>query len=55
MRPGDPAKPRASAPEPADEAPEVPGLRTWPAVYWFAFGTFLAVVLGLTIFSRVFA
>jgi hypothetical protein len=55
MTPGDPAKLRTSAPEPADEAPDVPGLSTWPAVYWFAFGTFVAVVVGLTIFSRVYA
>lgn len=59
MMPGDPAKSDRGAPrvppEPADEAPDVPGLHTWGAVYWFAFGTFVVVVVALTIFSRVFA
>ena len=42
-------------PEPPDEAPDVPGLHSWTAVYWFAFGTFVAVLVALTIFSRVYA
>jgi hypothetical protein len=33
----------------------VPGLHSWTAVYWFAFGTFVAVLVALTIFSRVYA
>ena len=54
MTSGDKVKPGAAAPEP-DEAPDVPGLQTWPAVYWFAFGTFIAAVIALTIFSRFYA
>ena len=38
-----------------DEAPDVPGFRTWGGVYWFAFGVFVAGVVALTVFSRVFA
>jgi hypothetical protein len=40
---------------PADESPGVPGFRTWRGVYLFVFGCFIAVVIALTIFSRVFA
>ena len=40
---------------PADESPGVPGFRTWGGVYWFAFGVFVAGVVALTIFSRVYA
>jgi hypothetical protein len=42
-------------PEPADEAPDVPGFRTWGGVYWFAFAVFVAVVGALTLFTRAFA
>ena len=43
-------------PEPEnDESPGLPGFRTWRGVYWFVFGCFLAFVLALTLFSRVFA
>ena len=43
-------------PDPSDsEAPGVPGFRTWRGVYWFVFGTFVAVVIALAIFSRVYA
>jgi hypothetical protein len=38
-----------------DESPGVPGFRTWRGVYLFVFGCFIAFVLALTIFSRVFA
>jgi len=38
-----------------DEAPGVPGFRTWAGVYWFAFGVFVAGVVALTLFSRAFA
>lgn len=59
MRPGDQAKsgplPPPVPPEPVDEAPDVPGLHTWNAVYWFAFVVFVAVVAALTVFSRVYA
>ena len=43
-------------PEPDnDDAPGVPGFRTWRGVYLFVFGCFVAFVIALTIFSRVFA
>lgn len=45
-----------SQPTPPDEpSPGVPGFRTWGGVYWFVFGSFVAVVIALTIFSRVYA
>ncbi|HEY4414656.1 MAG TPA: hypothetical protein VGO57_03105 [Verrucomicrobiae bacterium] len=37
------------------ENPGVPGFRTWRGVYWFVFVAFVAVVVLLTIFSRMFA
>jgi hypothetical protein len=46
---------KKALPEPADEAPDVPGFRTWGGVYWFAFGVFVAVVGALTLFTRAFA
>ena len=48
-------RPTRSTSEPDDNAPGVPGFRTWRGVYWFVFACFAAVVLALTIFSRVFA
>jgi hypothetical protein len=39
----------------ADEAPDVPGFRTWGGVYWFVFAVFVAVVVALTLFTRAFA
>jgi hypothetical protein len=42
--------------EPQDEnSPEVPGFRSWRSIYWFVFVSFVAVVVALTIFSRVYA
>jgi hypothetical protein len=41
--------------DPPDEAPGVPGFRTWRGVYAFVLGAFVAVVLALAIFSHVFA
>ncbi|MCX6954481.1 MAG: hypothetical protein NTV51_20195 [Verrucomicrobia bacterium] len=41
--------------DPADEAPGVPGFRTWKGIYVFVFVTFVAVVAALALFSRVFA
>ena len=38
-----------------DEPPGVPGFRTWRGVYLFVFGCFVASVLLLALFSRVFA
>jgi hypothetical protein len=43
-------------PEPKDEeSPGLPGFRSWRGVYWFVFGCFLLVVIGLTLFSHAFA
>ncbi len=36
-----------------DESPGVPGFRTWRGVYWFVLGCFIAVVVALTIFTRL--
>jgi hypothetical protein len=51
--------PNDSTPSPppphADDSPGVPGFRTWRGVYLFVFGCFVAIVIALTIFSRVFA
>jgi hypothetical protein len=45
-----------SSPEkPVDDSPQVPGFRTWRVVYWFVFGSFIAVVIALTLFSRYYA
>ncbi len=42
--------------EPAnDDAPGVPGFRTWRGVYLFVFGCFVVVVIALTWFAHVFA
>lgn len=39
----------------AGDEPAVPGFRSWRAVYWFVFACFVAMIIGLTIFSRVHA
>lgn len=44
-----------SAPEEPEEAPGVPGFRTWRGVYAFVLGMFVLMVVGLAIFSRVYA
>ena len=46
---------KSALPEASDEAPDVPGFRTWGGVYWFAFACFLGVVGALTLFTRAFA
>ncbi len=33
----------------------MPGFRSWRAVYWFVFGVFVAIVIALTVFTRVYA
>ncbi len=43
------------APVDPDDSPGVPGFRTWRGVYLFVFACFVAVVIALTIFSRVYA
>lgn len=37
-----------------DDAPGVPGFRTWRGVYLFVFGVFVAVVIALTIFTHAY-
>lgn len=44
-----------AAPSGSDDAPGVPGFRTWRGVYLFVFGAFVLMVIALAIFSRVFA
>ena len=46
---------RPPAPEENDDAPGVPGFRTWGGVYLFVLGVFALLVIGLTLFSRFFA
>ena len=40
---------------PDDKSPGVPGFRTWRGVYLFVFAVFVAVVVLLALFSRLFA
>jgi hypothetical protein len=40
---------------PDDDAPGVPGFRTWRGVYLFVLGSFIAMVLALTLFTRCHA
>ena len=44
-----------SRPHGDDEAPGVPGFASWRNVYVFVFVGFVVTVIGLAIFSRVFA
>ena len=41
--------------EPENRPPGVPGFKTWRGVYVFVFACFIAVVIALTIFSKIFA
>jgi hypothetical protein len=51
-----PASEKILASEAADDRDTgLPGLRTWRGVYWFVLAVFALVVIGLTVFSRVFA
>ncbi len=47
--------PRLPGDHSSPETPGVPGFRTWRGVYLFVFACFVATVIALTIFSRVFA
>jgi len=38
-----------------DEGPRLPGFRTWRGVYLLVVGAFVALVVGLTIFTRLHA
>jgi hypothetical protein len=42
-------------PEEPEEAPGVPGFKTWRGVYVFVLGMFILMVLALALFSRVHA
>ena len=57
MTPGDQRAPGRDPTDPHgdDESPGVPGFHTWRGVYWFVLTSFVAAVLALTVFSRVFA
>jgi hypothetical protein len=46
---------KPAAPHSPDESPQVPGFRSWPAVYWFVVVWFVLVVGLLAWFSRWFA
>ena len=37
------------------EPPDLPGFRTWRAVYMFVFGCFVLVVVLLAVFTRIFS
>jgi hypothetical protein len=37
------------------EPPDVPGFRSWRAVYLFVFGWFVLVVVLLTVFTGIFS
>jgi hypothetical protein len=41
--------------ETPDDSPGLPGFRTWRGVYAFVLAVFALVVIGLTVFSRIFA
>ena len=43
------------APESDDDTTGLPGFRSWRGVYLLVLGCFILVVIGLTLFSRVFA
>lgn len=45
------------APEPADESesPGVPGFGTWRGLYIFVLGFFVAIVIGLAVFTHLHA
>lgn len=42
-------------PEPPDEATGLPWPRSWRGVYLLVFGSFVLVVIALTLFSRFYA
>jgi hypothetical protein len=48
---------RRPAPDPRSESepPDLPGFRTWRAVYLFVFGCFVLVVVLLAVFTRIFS
>ncbi len=50
-----PATPESPVAAPADEPPGLPGFRTWRSLYWFVAGCFVACVVLLAIFARVFS
>ncbi len=44
-----------AAPEPEDEAPGVPRLRTWRGVYVLVLGLFILVVVLLALFTCIYS
>ncbi len=55
MAPASENAPAARISPAAEETPGLPGFRTWRGVYVFVLVVFAAVVIALTVFSRVFA
>jgi hypothetical protein len=47
--------PREPEPLPDDESTDLPVFHTWPRVYAFVLGTFIAWVVLLTLLSRAFS
>ena len=47
--------PVPTPPPPDDDAPGVPGFRTWRGVYLFVLAAFVFVVIALTLFTRAYA
>ncbi len=45
---------QASA-SPEEDGPRLPGVRTWRGVYLLVVGAFVALVVALTIFTRLHA
>ena len=46
--------PNASPTPPENEAPDVPGLKTWAGVYRLVLGSFVAYVVLLALFTYAF-
>ena len=42
-------------PEKDGESTGLPGFRTWRGVYLFVFGSFVLIIVALTLFSRFFS
>ena len=51
----EPSQQNSATAQPGDEAPGVPGFRTWRGVYLFVLVCFVVVVGALTLFSHLFA
>jgi len=54
MTPSVPSQSNRPEPDPNEEVPDVPGLRTWPGVYFAVIGSFVIMVVLLTFLPRFF-